>query len=327
MKTSIFEKRLSYKPFDYSEITDPLINAMWASHWTHNEFNFKSDVQDYHTSLSEEERGVIKRAILLISQVEVSVKSYWSNIGKHLPKPEIADMGAVFGGVEVIHSRAYSEVLTKLGLEDEFTTLLDNDPVMNRVNYLNKYVDRVYEDDRKQFLYSLILFTLFTENVSLFSQFYTVLGFNRFKAVLKDTANVVQYTSKEENLHAEGGMALVNQIRAEHPELFDEELMSRIKEEAGVALEAETRLIKWILQGFENEFLSEDILNNYLKSRVNESLSRIGFDFSFPVDESLVSVTQWMDEEVYASALSDFFHKKPIDYAKSTKSFTAEDLF
>ncbi len=327
MKTSIFEKRLSYKPFDYSEITDPLINAMWASHWTHNEFNFKSDVQDYHTSLSEEERGVIKRAILLISQVEVSVKSYWSNIGKHLPKPEIADMGAVFGGVEVIHSRAYSEVLTKLGLEDEFTTLLDNEPVMNRVNYLNKYVDRVYEDDRKQFLYSLILFTLFTENVSLFSQFYTVLGFNRFKAVLKDTANVVQYTSKEENLHAEGGMALVNQIKAEHPELFDEELMSRIKEEAGVALEAETRLIKWILQGFENEFLSEDILNNYLKSRVNESLSRIGFDFSFPVDESLVSVTQWMDEEVYASALSDFFHKKPIDYAKSTKSFTAEDLF
>ena len=324
---SIFEKRLTYKPFDYSEITDPLINAMWASHWTHNEFNFKSDVQDYHTSLNEEERDVIKRAILLISQVEVAVKSYWSNIGKHLPKPEIADMGAVFGGVEVIHSRAYSEILTKLGLEEEFTTLLDNEPVLNRVNYLNKYVDRVFEDDKKQFLYSLILFTLFTENVSLFSQFYTVLGFNRFKAVLKDTANVVQYTSKEENLHAEGGMALVNQIRREHPELFDDELVDRIKEESRVALEAESRLIKWILQGFDNEFLSEDILNNYLRSRVNESMKRIGFDIEFEVDESVLEVTQWMDEEVYASALSDFFHKKPIDYAKSTKSFTADELF
>ncbi|NBW42187.1 ribonucleotide reductase, partial [bacterium] len=299
----------------------------WASHWTHNEFNFKSDVQDYHTSLSEEERGVIKRAILLISQVEVAVKSYWSNIGKHLPKPEIADMGAVFGGVEVIHSRAYSEILSKLGLEDEFITLLDNKPVMNRVTYLNKYVDRVYKDDKKQFLYSLILFTLFTENVSLFSQFYTILGFNRFNAVLKDTANVVQYTSKEENLHAEGGMALINQIRREHPELFDEELEKRIIEEAHVALAAESGLIDWILQGFENQFLSYDILNNYLKSRVNESLSRIGFDFKFPVVKSVVDVTEWMDEEVFASALSDFFHKKPIDYAKSTKSFTAEELF
>lgn len=327
MSNSIFEKRLSYKPFDYSEITDPLINAMWASHWTHNEFNFKSDVQDYHTSLTEEERGVIKRAILLISQVEVAVKSYWSNIGKHLPKPEIADMGAVFGGVEVIHSRAYSEILTKLGLEDEFTTLLENESVMNRVSYLNKYVDRVYEDDRKQFLYSLILFTLFTENVSLFSQFYTILGFNRFKAVMKDTANVVQYTSKEENLHAEGGMALINQIRAEHPELFDADLESRIWEEAQVAIDAEAGLVKWILQGFDNEFLSEDILNNYLKSRVNESLRRIGFGFEFPIVKSVVEITEWMDEEVFASALSDFFHKKPIDYAKSTKSFTAEELF
>jgi len=327
MSNSIFEKRLSYKPFDYSEITDPLINAMWASHWTHNEFNFKSDVQDYHTSLTEEERGVIKRAILLISQVEVAVKSYWSNIGKHLPKPEIADMGAVFGGVEVIHSRAYSEILSKLGLEDEFITLLDNEPVMNRVTYLNKYVDRIYKDDKKQFLYSLILFTLFTENVSLFSQFYTILGFNRFNAVLKDTANVVQYTSKEENLHAEGGMALINQIRREHPELFDEELEKRIIEEAHVALAAESGLIDWILQGFENQFLSYDILNNYLKSRVNESLSRIGFDFKFPVVKSVVDVTEWMEEEVFASALSDFFHKKPIDYAKSTKSFTAEELF
>jgi ribonucleoside-diphosphate reductase beta chain len=327
MTNSIFEKRLSYKPFDYSEITDPLINAMWASHWTHNEFNFKSDVQDYHTSLTEEERGVIKRAILLISQVEVAVKSYWSNIGKHLPKPEIADMGAVFGGVEVIHSRAYSEILSKLGLEDEFITLLGNEPVMNRVTYLNKYVDRIYKDDKKQFLYSLILFTLFTENVSLFSQFYTILGFNRFNAVLKDTANVVQYTSKEENLHAEGGMALINQIRREHPELFDEELEKRIIEEAHVALAAESGLIDWILQGFENQFLSYDILNNYLKSRVNESLSRIGFDFKFPVVKSVVDVTEWMDEEVFASALSDFFHKKPIDYAKSTKSFTAEELF
>lgn len=325
--SSIFEKRVSYKPFDYSEITDPLINAMWASHWTHNEFNFKSDVQDYHTSLSEEERNVIKRAILLISQVEVAVKSYWSNIGKHLPKPEIADMGAVFGGVEVIHSRAYSEILTKLGLENEFVNLLETEAVSNRVKYLNKYVDRVYEDDRKQFLYSLILFTLFTENVSLFSQFYTILGFNRFKAVLKDTANVVQYTSKEENLHAEGGMALINQIRREHPELFDEELQERIMEEASEAMKAERKLIDWILQGFENEFISYDILNNYLKNRVNESMTRIGMSVSFNVNEEVLKKTAWMDEEVYASALSDFFHKKPIDYTKSTKSFTAEELF
>ena len=212
----------------------------------------------------------------------MAVKSYWSNIGKHLPKPEIADMGAVFGGVEVIHSRAYSEILTKLGLEEEFTSLLENEPVLNRVTYLNKYVDRVYEDDRKQFLYSLILFTLFTENVSLFSQFYVCSDSTDSRLYSRTLPNVVQYTSKEENLHAEGGMALINQIRAEHPELFDADLETRIWEEAQVALDAEQSLIRWILQGFENEFLSEPILNNYLKNRVNESMRRIGFAFEFP---------------------------------------------
>ena len=109
--------------------------------------------------------------------------------------------------------------------------------------------------------------------------------------------------------------------------MFDADLESRIWEEAQVALDAEHNLIKWILQGFDNQFLSESILNNYLKNRVNESMRRIGFAFEFPVNEEELEVTAWMDEEVYASALSDFFHKKPIDYAKSTKSFTAEELF
>ncbi len=205
---SIFTERRNYKPFEYSHITDPLINAMWAGHWTHNEFNFLNDVQDYKTKLTEEERGVIKRAILLTSQVEVAVKSYWGNIGKLLPKPEIADMGAVFGGVEVIHSKAYAEILTKLGLEDEFEQLFNEKVVLGRVEYLSKYVNKIYKNDHKNIAYSLILFTLFTEYTALFSQFYVILGFNRFKNVLKDISNVVQYTSKEENLHAEGGMAL-----------------------------------------------------------------------------------------------------------------------
>lgn len=325
---SIFKERKNYKPFEYAHITNPLIDAMWASHWTHNEFTFRSDVQDYKVKLNDEEREVIKRAILMISQVEVSVKSYWANIGKVLPKPEIGDMGAVFGGVEVIHSRAYSEILNKLGLDDEFQKLLSSGVVEDRVNYLRKYVNKIYKDDHKNIVYSLILFTLFTENVSLFSQFYTILGFNRFKGLLKDVANVVQYTSKEEINHALGGIALINQIKKEHPELFDDELKSKIYEEINEAVNAEHEIIKWILQDFENEFISEEILLTYVKRRMNESLDMIGFsEFKFEVDEKIVEKTTWMDEEIYVPTMTDFFHKKPIDYSKSHKSFSEEELF
>jgi len=324
---SIFTERRNYKPFEYSHITDPLINAMWAGHWTHNEFNFLNDVQDYKTKLTKEEQGVIKRAILLTSQVEVAVKSYWGNIGKLLPKPEIADMGAVFGGVEVIHSKAYAEILSKLGLEDEFEQLFSEKVVLGRVEYLSKYVNKIYKNDHKNIAYSLILFTLFTEYTALFSQFYVILGFNRFKNVLKDISNVVQYTSKEENLHAEGGMALLNEIKKEFPEIFDEEFLSRIKEEVLEAYKSESNLVSWLLQGYENEFLSEDILKTYIKRRLNECLDKMELEPIFELDEEVNSKTEWMDEEVYASALTDFFHKRPIDYSKKMKTFNAEELF
>ncbi|MCB1711163.1 MAG: ribonucleotide-diphosphate reductase subunit beta [Candidatus Riesia sp.] len=324
---SIFNERKNYKPFEYSHITDPMIYAMWSSHWTHREFNFKSDVQDFKTQLTEQEQGVVKRAVLLISQVEVAVKSYWSYIGKLLPKPEIADMGAVFGGVEVIHSRAYSEILDKLGLNGEFQKLLEEEVVKNRVTYLTKYVNKIYKNDKKNILYSLVLFTLFTEATSLFSQFYTLLGFNRFRGLFKDISNIVQYTSKEENLHMEGGVALINQIKKEHPELFDEELMEKVYEETKEAFEAEKNLIRWILQGYENEFISEEILEKYIKYRFNECLSKIGINKPFKLRQEDIDKFIWMEEEVLAPAITDFFYKKPIDYAKKSKVVNEDSLF
>lgn len=324
---SIFTERKNYKPFEYSHITDPLIHSMWSSHWTHREFNFKADIQDFKTKLTQEERDVVMRAVLLISQIEVAIKSYWSYIGKLLPKPEIADMGAVFGGVEVIHSRAYSEILNKLGLEEEFNKILEEEVVKNRVTYLSKYVNKIYKNDKKNILYSLVLFTLFTEATSLFSQFYTILGFNRFNNVFKDISNIVQYTSKEENLHMEGGIALINQIREEHPELFDDEMINKIYEETKEAFDSEKRLIKWILQGYENEFLSEDILEKYIKYRYNECLSKIGIKKPFKLREEDLDKFLWMEEEVLAPAITDFFYKKPIDYSKANKTFDKDDLF
>lgn len=324
---SIFEERKNYKPFEYSNIVTPLIEAMWASHWTHLEFDFKSDKQDFYTKLSEEEQSLIKRAILMISQVEVAVKSYWSNIGKLLPKPEIGDMGAVFGGIEVIHSQAYSEILSVLGFEDDFEQMLKDPIIKGRVEYLSKYVNKIYKNDRKNIVYSLILFTIFTENISLFSQFYTILGFNRFRNVMKDVANVVQYTSKEEDLHAKGGMGLLNQIRLEHPELFDKELEEKVYEEVREAVKAETNIVKWILQGYNNDFLSEPILIEFIKNRMNESLKNIGYKPILEVDKEILSVTHFFNEEIYAPSMTDFFHKKPIDYQKKTKKFDEDALF
>lgn len=323
----IFDERRNYKPFEYNEITEPFIKAIWGGHWTHYEFNFESDKQDYITKLTEEERGVVTRAALLISQCEVSIKSYWSNIGKLFPKPEVSDVGSVFGNNEVQHSRAYAQILSVLGLNDEFQNLLSSGIVDGRVKYLSKYVNKIYKNDYKNIIYSLILFSLFTENVSLFSQFYTLLGFNRNNNILKDVANVVQYTSKEETIHALFGITLINKIREENPELFDEDLINKIVEEVNEAVKAETELIEWMLQGFENEFLNKELLVNFIKDRINKSLKDIKIDYQLEVDKKILKKTKWFDEEILAPESTDFFYKKPISYSKKVKVYNEETLF
>lgn len=324
---SIFEERLEYKPFQYGHITDPLIDAMTEGHWTHKEFTFARDVQDFHTAIDAHQQEVLRRTILLISQVEIAVKTYWGNIGNLLPKPEIADMGAIFGGIEVIHSRAYSHILTKLGLEDDFKLLFNEPVIEGRIRYLKKHNEKIYDNNKKQVCYSLALFTLFTENVSLFSQFYIILAFNRFNALFKDVANVVNYSALEENLHAQGGIMLLNQIKKEEPELFDEELIEKITSEAKEAIRIESELIAWILHGYDDEYISQDLLETFIKLRMNNAMIDIGLPTLFELDEHLIDKVSWMDEEICAGRVVDFFDGRPTEYNLSRKSFDEEDLF
>ena len=106
---------------------------------------------------------------------------------------------------EVIHNMAYEKLLDVLHLTHVFEENLNEEVIRGRVEYLKKYNKKTYEDDRKQYIYSIILFTLFVENVSLFSQFYVIMHMNRNKSVMKDCAQQIQYTRNEEMLHAQRG--------------------------------------------------------------------------------------------------------------------------
>ena len=56
-------------------------------------------------------------------------------------------------------------------------------------------------------------------------------------------------------------------------------------------------------------------------------MDKMELESIFELDEDVNSKTEWMDEEVYASALTDFFHKRPIEYSKKMKTFNADELF
>jgi ribonucleoside-diphosphate reductase beta chain len=324
-KPLIFEEQISRKP-DYYPWTEKFMRAMWEGHWTDKEFNFASDLQDFKVSLNDKEKEIVIRTLSAIAQIEVAVKTFWAKIGDNLPHPSIRDLGYVMANIEVIHNNAYERLLNELGVGDVFAQNLQLEWMSGRVNYLRKYTHKFHEDNKKQFIYSLILFTLFVENVSLFSQFYVIKWFGR-KNLLKDTNQQVSYTVREEDIHAKIGIYLINVIKSEYPELFDKDLEEKILHEAGEAFKAESKIIDWLVNGTQTEFLSADILKEFIKNRINESLVQIGYKEIFEIDSKILEKTSWFDEIALGNEMTDFFFQRPTSYVKKSQSFDADNLF
>jgi len=325
-KSDIFEKRINLKPYEYPQLYE-YVPAIRHSYWIHTEFNFTSDIQDFKSRLNSVEQNAIKNTMLAISQIEVAVKSFWGDIYQRMPKPEIGSVGATFAESEVRHHDAYSHLLEVLGLNEEFKNLKKKPAIMKRVQYLETALKNSKSDSDKDYAEAILLFSLFIEHVSLFSQFLIIMAFNKHKNMLKGISNVVEATSKEEQIHGDFGIDIINILKEEHPEWFNEEYHALIQEMCKNAFEAESSIVDWIFEDGELDFLPKAVVNEFLKNRFNSSLESIGINSVFEVDQKLLLETEWFDDEIIGTKHGDFFVKRSINYSKRTQSITSDDLF
>ncbi|MCF0072863.1 ribonucleotide-diphosphate reductase subunit beta [Dyadobacter sp. CY261] len=323
---SIFDKRLQYKPFEYPEILQ-FTEAINKAYWVHSEVDFTADVQDFHSHLSLADRSAVKNSLLAIAQIEVAVKSFWGNLFQHLPKPEFNGLGTTFAECEFRHSEAYSRLLDVLGYTHEFEALVKVPVIRERIDYLTEALGNAKSTDKKDYAFSLILFSILIENVSLFSQFAIILSFTRFKGLMKNVSNIIAWTSIDEQIHANAGIYLVNKIKEEFPEMFDEQMVGEITRLVRASIEVESRIIDWIFAEEEIDTIKKNDLVDFMKYRADDSLQKIGIDRQFNLAIADVHLLQWFEEEVFANSLDDFFAKRPVDYTKHDKSISAYDLF
>ena len=325
-QSDIFEKRINLKPYEYPQLYE-YVPAIRHSYWIHSEFNFTSDIQDFKSRLSAPERSAIKNTMLAISQIEVAVKSFWGDLYHRIPKPEIGSVGSTFAESEVRHADAYSHLLEILGLNSEFKELKKKPAIMKRVRYLETALKNSKSDDNREYAEAILLFSLFIEHVSLFSQFLIIMAFNKHKNMLKGISNVVEATSKEEQIHGDFGIDLIKILQEENPEWFTAEYHRNIQEMCKQAFEAEKEVVDWIYENGELDFLPKNVDNEFLKNRFNNSLESIGINKIFEIDQNLVSETEWFDDEIIGTKHGDFFVKRSINYSKRTQSITSDDLF
>ena len=96
-----------------------------------------------------------------------------------------------------IHSEAYSKLLEVLGLEERFNNILDIPIFKKKNDFIKGFLNSISENYYRK----LIFFTLIIENASLFSQFATILSFTRFLGYMKNTSNIIAWTSADEDCH------------------------------------------------------------------------------------------------------------------------------
>jgi ribonucleoside-diphosphate reductase beta chain len=321
---NVFRKRTNLKPYEYPQLIEYL-EAIRHSYWVHTEFNYSSDIQDMKVRMTPEEVDIVKKAMLAISQIEIQVKTFWAKIGDKMPKPEIQAVGVTFGESEVRHADAYSNLIEIMGLNQEFSNLVEVPAIKKRIAYLEQSIQSPVDD--KDYFHKIILFSMFVENVSLFSQFLIIMAFNKHKNLLKGISNAVEATSKEEDIHARFGFEIVSIIKAENPDWWNKESINEVNRLARDAYKAEASIVDWIYGNSDLDFMPKDTVKEFLKHRFNQSLQAIEMKPLFEVDIDVVRTTDWFIEEILSTKNSDFFVKRSTAYSKKTKAFTEDDLF
>ena len=315
----IFDKRLYYKPFEYPEILQ-FVDSMNQTFWVHKEVEFTADIQDFKSNLSEKEKEVVKRSLLSIAQVEVAVKTFWGDLYKYLPKPEFNGLGATFSESEFRHSEAYSRLLEVLGYNNEFEGLMEVPIFKKKLELFEKHFGKDIS-----FVQKLLFFVIVIENTSLFSQFANILSFTRFKGYMKNTANIIAWTSVDEQTHANAGVYILNKIFEEYPEeRYSQEHLEEVIKDY-VAYESE--LLDWIYEKGQLSFYTKEDMLNFMKYRVDTAITHLNYNKIYNITGEQYSTMKWFDEDVFANELDDFFAKRPTAYTKHDKSITENDLF
>jgi len=325
-QSDIFRPRTNLKPYEYNDFTE-YTDAIRNSYWVHDEFNFEGDVQNFKVDTTDVEKSVIRKTMLAIAQIEVKVKTFWSDIYEEMPKPEVGSVGMTFAESEVRHMDAYSHLLDILGIEDDFEQVTEVPAIKGRIEYLNDYLEGANSSDKQEYARSIMLFSTFVEHVSLFSQFVIMTSFDKYEKKFKGISNAVEATSKEEQLHGLFGQELVQTIRQENPNLFDDGFEDEIQHACKKAYDAEMDILDWIFSEGELDFLPREHIDEFMKDRFNQSLEKVDVEPVFDVDDELRQETRWFDEDIMMTKDNDFFSKRETSYNKHTKSVTADDMF
>lgn len=306
-------------PIKYSWAWEHYLNGC-ANHWMPTEVPMNQDVEIWKSSrLTDDERLVIMRNLGFFSTAESLVgNNLVLAIFKHVTNAECRQYLLRQAFEEAVHTHTFLYVVESLGLNEGeiFNMYRENPTIAKKDAFEMELTAEVLDPDfstespegRQAFLKNLIGYYVIMEGIFFYSGFVMMLSFHR-RNLMKGVGEQFQYILRDETIHLNFGVDLINGIKAENPDLwsaeFQQEMVAGIRHAVELEIEyAEGCLPRGVLG------LNAELFRDYVQYIADRRLERIGL----PTQYGSSNPFPWMSETIDLTKEKNFFETRVTEY-------------
>jgi len=308
-------------PFKYKWAWEKYL-ATCANHWMPQEVNMSRDIALWKdpSGLTDDERRLIKRNLgFFVTADSLAANNIVLGTYRHISAPECRQFLLRQAFEEAIHTHAYQYIVESLGLDEGeiFNAYHEVKSIRDKDEFLIPFIDTLIDpnfvtgtpDADQKLLKSLIVFACLMEGLFFYVGFVQILALGR-QNKMTGAAEQYQYILRDESMHCNFGIDLINTIKLENPHLWTGEFRDEIKGlfRRAVDLEyayAEDTMPRGVLG------LNAPMFKAYLRFIANRRAQQIGLDALFPQEENPFP---WMSEMIDLKKERNFFETRVIEY-------------
>lgn len=318
----VTQERTYFKPFNYAWAYDAWLKHE-QSHWLHTEVPMMEDTKDWKKKLSDEEKKFLTHIFRFFTQGDIDVAGgYVNNYLPYFPQPEMRMMLLGFAAREALHVAAYSHLIETLGLpETTYNEFSEYAEMREKHDYVLEISKQ--NSSKENTATHIAVFSAFTEGMQLFSSFIMLLNFPRH-GKMKGMGQIVTWSIVDETQHAENMIKLFRTYIGENPEIWNDELKSRIYTIAEKMVELEDKFIDLAFNLGPMEGLSAEDVKKYIRYIADRRLISLSLKGIFKVKKNPLP---WVEEMINAPTHTNFFENRATDYAKGALSGDWADVW
>ena len=308
-------------PFKYRWAWQKYLDAC-ANHWMPQEINMNADIALWKSAdgLTEDERIIIKRNLGFFSTADSLVaNNLVLAVYRHITNPECRQYLLRQSFEEALHTHAYQYIVESRGMDEGevFNMYRELPSVARKAEWALPYTQSLGDpnfstgtpETDQRLLRDLIAFYVIFEGIFFYVGFTQILSMGR-RNKMTGTAEQFQYILRDESMHMNFGIDVINQIKIENPDLwnqeFQQEMIKLIKEAVEIEIQyAHDTMARGVLG------LNANMFEEYLKYIANRRCNQINLPEQYP---GVQNPFPWMSEILDLKKEKNFFETRVTEY-------------